>query len=193
MSKLFDKKASWNEAAVAGLALGGFTIGITLLSSLTGHFGEGVMLAMVKSVLSFLLWAAKFAGCIWLMAFFMKRLVARYDAVGNDDTRRFGTQVALLSAVLVAGFSLAQFHFMEPETLRATIDTALASYPMKMDSNTMAAMDKAIDALPTTAFFVTLLYCWLYGTIVSAILSRNIPSRNPFDQPSSPDDTLPRV
>ena len=37
-----------------------------------------------------------------------------------------------------------------------------------------------IPRLPTFSFFVNLFYCWLFGTVLSAILSRNIPSRNPF-------------
>ena len=32
----------------------------------------------------------------------------------------------------------------------------------------------------TYAFFINLFYCFIYGTILSAILSRNIPPRNPF-------------
>jgi hypothetical protein len=32
----------------------------------------------------------------------------------------------------------------------------------------------------TVSFFTNLIYCFLFGVVLSAILSRNIPSRNPF-------------
>jgi hypothetical protein len=49
-----------------------------------------------------------------------------------------------------------------------------------MDSNTAEMMEKTFDNLPQYMFFANLIYCFLYGTVLSAILSRNIPSRNPF-------------
>ena len=50
-----------------------------------------------------------------------------------------------------------------------------------MDSATLEAVEEMIPSMPTYAFFGNLIYCTLYGTIVSAILSRNIPSSNPFE------------
>ena len=46
--------------------------------------------------------------------------------------------------------------------------------------------------LGTISFFTNLIYCFLFGTVLSAILSRNIPSRNPFadfrQNDNSPDE-----
>ena len=44
----------------------------------------------------------------------------------------------------------------------------------------MTAVEEMIPRTPTIMFLVNFLYCWLFGTSLSAILSRNIPSRNPF-------------
>ena len=49
-----------------------------------------------------------------------------------------------------------------------------------LDSNSMAMLEKMEDAYPQIAFFSNLIYCFLYGTVLSAILSRNIPTRDPF-------------
>ena len=49
-----------------------------------------------------------------------------------------------------------------------------------MDSNTINALDKVEAIMPQMIFFSNLIYCFLYGTVLSAILSRNIPPRNPF-------------
>ena len=49
-----------------------------------------------------------------------------------------------------------------------------------MDSNTMEQMDKMMGNMPQITFFSNLIYCFFFGTILSFILSRNVPSRNPF-------------
>jgi hypothetical protein len=54
-----------------------------------------------------------------------------------------------------------------------------------MDSNTIEQMDQMLEMMPQLTFFSNLIYCFLYGTILSFILSRNIPSRNPFADRSS--------
>ena len=41
-------------------------------------------------------------------------------------------------------------------------------------------MDGMMAKLPNVMFFVNLFWCWLFGTVLAAIFSRNIPPRNPF-------------
>ena len=178
-------RTRWNEAAIAGLALGGFTIVMQLLAGLAAKITGGVALAMLASVLKFVLWAVKLAGCIWLMRFFMLKLASKYSGVGNEDTRKFGMGVALLSALIVSAYVMASLSLTDPAEMQAAVDSALANYPMAIDSNTQYMMDKVMDKLPIIYFFVNLVYCFLFGTVVSAILSRNIPSRNPFDSPEA--------
>ena len=44
----------------------------------------------------------------------------------------------------------------------------------------MDMMEEMIPKLPTMTFFLNFFWCWLFGTVLSAIFSRNIPSSNPF-------------
>ncbi|MBR1872362.1 MAG: DUF4199 domain-containing protein [Bacteroidales bacterium] len=187
MAESLENGTIWNESAVAGLVLGGFTIVVTLVSSLSAKIGGGAMLAFLSTVLSFLLWALRFAGCILLVRYFMKRLAEKYPSADNRDTRKLGNRMALLSAVIVAAYSLASMTFIDPESLSTAVQTALSSMPTGLDSNTMSAMEKVMDKLPVISFFSTFIYCWLYGTVLSAILSSNIPSRNPFEN-NGPDE-----
>ena len=60
------------------------------------------------------------------------------------------------------------------------MDTVMQAYSQFMDSNTMAQMDKMMTKMPQITFFSNLIYCFIFGTILSLILSRNIPNRNPF-------------
>ena len=174
-------KDIWNDAAVAGLAIGAFTVVMQLLAGLAAKISGGVAVAMLGSVVKFLVWAVKFVGCIWLMRFFMLRLCRRFNGVTNYDTRRFGMHAALLSAFIVSAFVFCTLYFTSPEELLATVEAAVSAAPVQMDSNTRAALDRMIGKLPAIYFFVNLFYCWLYGTVLSAILSRNIPPFNPFD------------
>ena len=64
-------KNLWNSAAKAGLALG-------LVSSaylFVNQWVASLSTPVISGLLSFVLWAVKFGGCIWLMMFFMKKFV----------------------------------------------------------------------------------------------------------------------
>ena len=60
------------------------------------------------------------------------------------------------------------------------MDTVMQAYAQFMDSNSLSQMDKMLAKMPQITFFSNLIYCFIYGTVLSAILSRNIPSRDPF-------------
>lgn len=176
-----DKKTLWSGGANAGLALGGVSIAYVLLTLLTGKLAGGSTgMAFLVSVLNFLLWAAKFAGCILLMKLFMKKFASLDPAIDNRDTFNFGVVAALLSAVLFSAFELAYLQFIAPDTIRDAFDTVMAQMSNQLDSNSLQAIDAIEDKLPQITFFSNLIYCFLFGTVLSAILSKNIPSRNPF-------------
>ena len=85
---------------------------------------------------------------------------------------------ALLSAMLYSAFYLAYVSFIAPDTFSQALDI-LADNPM-MDSNSMSAVEEMIPRMPTISFFGNLIYCWLFGTILSAIFSASIRPQNPF-------------
>ena len=69
MKENLTKGILWNRAATAGVALGLVSSAyLYLTQSLSGAS------SVWMTILNFLLWGIKFAGCIWLMMFFMKRL-----------------------------------------------------------------------------------------------------------------------
>ena len=185
MEEPITAKALWNEAGKAGLVLGAVSVAYALIASLLAKLSGGVGVAFLLSVLKFILWAAKFAGCIFLMRFFLKALVNKYDGVDNKRTFHYGMAIAALSALIVAAYSLAESLFIAPEEVQEALDAALSSYSSMLDSNSRAVMDSMMNSLPQISFFSNLIYCFLFGTILSAILSRNIPSTDPFRQTPS--------
>ncbi len=183
MAEGLNKKTLWNEAGKVGIILGAICIGASLLTLASGFLGGGTMVKFLVSVLGFIIWAAKFGGCIYVMLNAMRKLVANYPEAGNRDTYILGTESAFLSALIVAAFSMATV-MLSPDSTKAAFDTVLSQYSSVMDSNSMEAMDSILDNLPVISFFSNLIYCFVYGWILSAILSRRIPSRNPFDDKS---------
>lgn len=175
---MINKKTLWDEAGRSGLVLGGISIAYTLICWLVGKYcTAGVALAL-SSVGVMLLWIAKFIACIYLMKFFMKKFAASDPEVDNADSFRFGSVTALLSALLYSAFYLAYVLFIDPEMFNATLD-ALRESPM-MDASSLDMLDSMAAKLPTISFFVNFVWCWFFGTVLSAIFSRNIPASNPF-------------
>lgn len=169
----------WERAGKAGLVLGGVSILYLLCTMLTGRIssgGTGAALAM--TLLNALLWLAKFAGCIFLMRFFMLRYSQADPEADNARVFRFGTLTALLSALIYSAAYLAYTSFLAPDSFEQAIE-AMRDSPM-LDSATLSQMEDLLPKMPTIGFFVNLIWCWLFGTVLAAIFSRNIPPQNPF-------------
>ena len=160
--------------------LGGVSIAYLLCTMLTGKLAENGPVFLM-SVVNLLLWLAKFAGCIYLMRWFMLRFSQADPEADNARVFRFGTLTALLSALLYAGAYLAYTTFIAPDSFDQAMEI-LRDNPM-IDANTMDQMEQMIPQMPTFSFFFNLIYCWLFGTVLSAIFSRNIPPQNPFANP----------
>ncbi len=174
-----QKNSMLEQAGKAGLVLGGVSIAYMLLTMLTGKAAENGP-AILLGLVNILLWVAKFLGCIYLMRFFILRFAANAPEADNSRAFRFGTLTALLSALIYSAFYLAYVSFIAPDTFEEAL-SALTDNPM-LDSNTLTAVEDMIPRMPTISFFVNLIWCWLFGTILAAIFSRNISSKNPFDE-----------
>ncbi len=176
------QKDMWNLAAKAGLVLGIVSAAYVFIVRLTGMAG---LPSVASMAVNFLLWGLKFGGCIWLMMFFMKKFAAEHPKAINADTRRFGIITALLSALVYSTFCLADISFISPEYYTQPIEQMLQESAPMLDSNSLSKVDSIMGMLPQLTFFSNLIYCFIYGTIVSAFLSINIPSRNPFENNKS--------
>lgn len=171
------QKNMWNLAGKAGLALGAVSTAYLFINQ---WMGQAELSAAVTMIVNGVLWCAKFAGCIWLMMFFMKAYAAEGKDVDNSGTFRFGMAASILSALVYAAFAFANVAFISPDLFAEQMDLVMQQMAPMMDSNTMAQMDKTMEALPQITFFSNLIYCFLYGMILSFILSRTIPSKDPF-------------
>lgn len=166
----------WNEAALPGLVLGSVSIIYMVLSMLMGSLAGTGRMAFLIGLLSFLLWAGKLFLCIWLMKFFMLRFSGRNPSADNRKVFRFGMVVALFSALLYSGFDLVYMLYINPDYIGQSFDLIMQQYASMADSSTLEAMENMKSDMPAITFFSQLVWCWLFGTALSSIFSRKIPS-----------------
>lgn len=178
MESTITRKDIWDSASKSGLALGAVSSAYLALSQLMASASSSTGMAVIMSLLSILLWAAKFAGCIFLMKLFMLRFAASHEGVTNSDTFKFGTATAFLSALIFSAFYLAYVTIIAPDTFSEALAAVTESYAPMMGEDAMEALENM--NMGNISFFYNLIYCFLFGTVLSSILSRNIPTRNPF-------------
>ena len=167
----------WNTAGKAGLFLGLVSTAFLFISQ---GIGQIEIPAFLNSILGFVLWAVKFVGCIWIMRFFMKKFSSENSSATNSDTFKLGMAMAILSALVYSAFAFANVAFISPELFESQMDSVMQQMAPMMDSNTQSLMETYMENLPQITFISNLIYCFLYGMILSFILSRNIPNKDPF-------------
>lgn len=186
MRENISNKAILNNASVCGFILGGISIAHAVLVQLMA----GIESAILLSTVSIALWLLKFVGCIYVMRFFMKKLVIDYNGTENSHTMRQGLYSAIFSALLVSAYTFADLAYIRPEILSEQFDQIYQIYQGMLDSNSMQAIEKFMPKMPMISFFSNLIYCFLYGTVLAAILSKNIPSRDPFAETNTKSDDI---
>ena len=168
----------WNAAGTAGLALGAVSAAYHFAGQmLSGDLSPAVLW---QQIAAFLLWMVKFVACIWLMKFFMTKFAKDNDIVDNKIVFRMGALTALLSAIMFSGITLANMLYISADYYDTLYQTLAQQMSATLDSNSLSMLEKVIDNLPQIIFFYYLTYCFLFGTVLSAILSRNIPAKDPF-------------
>lgn len=177
MESEINRKDFWNEAGKAGLVLGAISAAYMFLTQFLSSAG---LTGFLSTLLSFILWGAKFAGCIWVMMFMMKRYIIINPKATNSDTFRFGMLAAVLSAFVYSAISFANVAYISADLYAVQMEALLQVYEQFMDSNMMAEMDKWTERMPQLTFLSNMIYCTIYGIVLSFILSRNIPSKDPF-------------
>lgn len=167
----------WEEAGKAGLVLGLTSTAYMFLT----QFLTGIELSAVASMIANTgLWIVKFAGCIWLMMYFMKKFAASDVRYGNGTVFRFGMAASLLSAVVYAAASFANAAYFSADVMAEQMNLLMQQMAPTLDSNSLNQLEKIMNKMPQITFCSNLIYCTLYGTVLSFILSRNIPDNNPF-------------
>lgn len=163
-----DNNTIWNEAAKAGLLFGAVSVGCLVLKELATLPGKNWLVTLSGAVL----WAVEFFGCILLMKSVLTRFRDKYQGVKMADTYKMGRRAALLSGLILASAQALFIMKMPAESLNAMTDQMMSS--MELLSRDREAVEGALDKLPLITFLFQWLYCFLYGSVLAAIMSRYI-------------------
>lgn len=175
----------WNAAGKPGLVLGVVSILYMVINHFIGKIAATGSVAIIVGFANFLLWAGKLFLCIWLMRTFMLGFSAAHKSADNNKVFRFGVVVALLSAIVFSAFNLVYMLYIAPEILSESFDLVMQQYAGRFSASEMESLSNMQADLPRFTFIINFIWCFLFGTILSAIFSRKIPSdlNNPFNAP----------
>ena len=187
MKGKLDNTTLWNEAAKAGALLGLVSVSCLVLKELAG-MSESAFLVQAAVVI---LWSVEFFGCILLMKKVQLDLRDKYENVKMEDTFRLGRRAAALSGLLLASAQALIILYMPQETMDTLVSDI--SQAMSMTSSQKEQVEGMLDKMPLYTFVFQWLYCVLYGTVLSSIMSRYIFLQKlfggPFDGPQDNDNT----
>ena len=172
-----DSKTLWNEAGRVGFVFGGFSSLCLVLKEGAGltnsHF-----LVMAAAII---LWAVEFFGCILLMKKYMLDLRDKFDGVTMVDTYRFGRRVGILSGLILAAVNAILVMHTPEETMADMLSQVSASLS-GLGGVSEDELGRIADKLPLYTFIFQWIYCFLYGSVLSAIMSRYIYAQDIFKQ-----------
>jgi hypothetical protein len=187
MNGKLDNTLLWNEAAKAGLLFGLVSVSCLALKELTILSGS-LFLAQAAAIV---LWAVEFFGCILLMKKVQLDLRDKYEGVKMVDTHLLGRRAALLSGLLLASAQALVIMYMPEETMNQLVSSVTETVPMSASQKDQ--MDGMLDKLPVLTFLFQWMYCFLYGTILSTLISRYIFLQKlfigPFNGPNNNENT----
>ena len=166
----------WNTAGTAGLVLGAISSAYLFAGQLIS--GDLSQVTLWQQILSLILWGIKFALCIFIMRSAMTRFAYENKEAGMKQVFRMGVLTALLSSLVFSGFYLANMLYISPEYYNEVFGTMISQMSAEMDSNSKATLDELAPMIPQITFISNLIYCFLFGVVLSGILSRKI---NPED------------
>lgn len=190
MKEVVDNKTLWNEAARVGIVFGLFSsvcLGLKEAAGLTGS-------TFVVTAAMIILWAVEFFGCILLMKKYMLDELEKHEGMTQLQLYKFGRRVALLSGFILAVVNAVIVSLIPDETLAETLNETMAAMPASMQADAEESVALMMDKFPLFTFLGQWLYCFLYGSILSAVMSRYVSvysvfKRNSGIDPHNNDDT----
>ena len=130
----------------------------------------------------------EFFGCILLMKKYMLDLRDKFDGVTVEDTYRFGRRVALLSGLILAAVDAVLIMKMPQDTVESVVTELNTAISTKMGAGYEGEIGRFVDNLPLYTFIGQWIYCFLYGSLLSSIMSRYLYVQDAFNDPGDSQD-----
>ena len=174
------KKSMWNQAGKAGLALAGISIAYMIFSQLISSGNMNEEPSTFISITSLIVWALKITGCILLMKFFMLKFYNSAD-VNKNEVFKMGMATALLSAFVYSAIYFINLRYISTDYCIELKNTLLIQAKQEITGEEFMRLSEMVqNYFLQFLFFSNLIYCFIYGTVISALISRSLPKKNPF-------------
>lgn len=171
-NKIISNEAS-RTALWFGLISGGFVL-LSLPLSATGKTAVNILVNILS--------LAKLVGCIWLMRYMMQKLKSSYEGVGKRELVRYGTRIALFSAIITAAVTYVSYQYLFQGAVTTIFDNMYISLQQSgLDANTAELLNILESKYATYSTLGTLLWCFVYGWILSRILAPRIAPDSIFE------------
>ena len=82
---------------------------------------------------------------------------------------------------------MLQLLVINPDMVAQMVKSTQEAYQGMMDSNTATAMEKMMNMIPAFTFVFTLLYCYLWGWMLSTAFARRLFPVNAFGERTADD------
>lgn len=178
-----DNKTIRTEAGTAALIFGAVSGGFAFLGAAIPN-----MSPVLANVLTSVLWLVKLVGLIWLMRYVMIKFKNAYDGVGRRQLVKYGTWIALFSAGITAACFYIVYKFVSPDLAATQMEAAMAEFSSMLDSNSVSMLESIIENYAIYALAGNLIWCFIYGRVLSLIIASRVTSNNPFDDDDEDDD-----
>ncbi len=163
-----DNSTVWNAAAIWALAFGAVSTACHVARYLAmAHLGEKMQVLSAG-----ILWAAEFFGCLFLMKECLVRFSVKYPGAELQDSMKFGRRIALMSGLILASAEAISIMQMPDGEISAAFESIAADFSSRLSSEQRDEFLQMADKMPLVTFLSQWLYCFLYGSLLSSILSK---------------------
>lgn len=164
-------KVLWDLASKDGIALGMLSVACLALKQLLSGWEGGA-----SNLVGALVWAIQFFGAIFLLRAFMKKFTEGNDEATSLDTYMLGKRICLFSSLILAVATTALVVYYPDNLLTRQFNMMMEQYSSMMDAASRETLaGTTLSDSPGVIFFSQFIYAYVYGLVLSAILSRRIP------------------
>ena len=170
-----ENSNKWSSAAMDGLYLSLVTIIYSLIVAVMQP--QGFLVTAI-------LWIAKFAGCMYLLWYFMKKWSNGFETITYSESYNYGFIICLFSSILCACYSYVQVEWLFPEHTQEAINLTKETMIQQgtLNSSTENMIDKLSSNFGRISMFVSLFYYIIFGAIAAAITANFTKKTNPFGE-----------
>lgn len=121
----------------------------------------------------------KIAGLIVLMKWIMYKFLLEEPETKKSRLIGLGTLIALVSSILYSSVIYMDMTLISPEVLEVTKDEILREVFNSPGADKKVEMQEAeafVSMIPIYTFLLNMIYCFIYGTVLSIFLAYRIKS-----------------